>query len=129
MSEKKPPKDGGPPPHAPLTHSPFASLKQVREALPPSQPRVRVEDFPLTPPPGGPERVVLRLEERKGGPVTVVEGLGLPADALQGWLEALQRGLACRGGVEGALLVLGGDQRRAAPDLLLRRGVRRVVMG
>jgi translation initiation factor 1 len=48
---------------------------------------------------------------------------------LQEWLQALQRGLACTGTVEAERLVLRGDHRFKLPDLLLRRGVQRVVHG
>lgn len=111
-------------------NNPFARLEALRDALPSTKPQLRQEDFPETPPPGGPERVVVRLETGRGGKeVTVVEGLGLPAAELQTWLQALQRGLACTGSVEGERLVLQGDQRFKLPDLLLRRGVQRVVHG
>lgn len=111
-------------------HQPFAGLGTLREALPSSQPRLLPEDFPATPPSEGPERVTLRRESGPGGEdVTVVEGLGLPAEALQVWLQALQRGLACPGTVEGDRLRLRGDHRFTLPDLLLRRGVKRVVQG
>ncbi|WNG56203.1 translation initiation factor [Archangium gephyra] len=112
-------------------NNPFARLQGLRDTLPSTKPQLRREDFPDTPPPGGPERVVVRLEtDRAGKEVTVVEGLGLPATGLREWLEALQRGLACTGGaVEGDRLVLRGDHRFKLPDLLLRRGVQRVVHG
>lgn len=110
-------------------NNPFAALGAKRDALPSTKPTVRPEDFPSTPPPEGPERAVLKREERGGQEVTVVEDLGLPPPELQAWLEVLQRGLACRGEVEGTKLVLRGDHRRTAPDLLLRRGVKRVRQG
>jgi len=110
-------------------HNPFAALAAKRDALPSTTPQVRPEDFPTTPPPDGPERAVLKLEERGGQEVTRVEELGLPPQELQAWLEALQRGLGCRGDVEGEALMLRGDHRRTAPDLLLRRGVKRVRQG
>ena len=111
-------------------HQPFSALRPLREALPSQQPERRAEDFPETPPEGGPERVTLRRETgRDGEELTVVEGLGLGPPQLRTWLEALQRGLACRGSVEDTRLVLRGDHRFTLPDLLLRRGVRRVVHG
>jgi len=110
-------------------NNPFAALAAKKETLPGTKPQVRPEDFPSTPPAEGPERAVLKLEERGGQEVTVVEELGLSPPELQAWLEALQRGLACRGEVEGTTLVLRGDHRRTAPDLLLRRGVKRVRQG
>jgi translation initiation factor 1 len=121
-----PPKDGD---EAALRHNPFAALAGKRDALPSTVPQVRPEDFPLTPPTHGPAQAVLRLEERGGQEVTRVEGLGLPPAELRAWLEALQRGLGCRGDVVGDALELRGDHRRTAPDLLLRRGVQRVRQG
>jgi translation initiation factor 1 len=111
-------------------NNPFARLGELRDTLPSTKPQLRREDFPDAPPPGGPERAVVRLEtDRAGKEVTVVEGLGLPAAGLREWLQALQRGLACTGMVEGERLVLRGDHRFKLPDLLLRRGVQRVVHG
>ena len=111
-------------------HNPFARLESLRDTLPSTQPQVRKEDFPDEPPPQGPERAVVRLEAGRGGEeVTTVEGLGLPEAELREWLQALQRGLACSGAVEGERLVLRGDHRFKLPDLLLRRGVKRVVHG
>lgn len=112
-------------------NSPFASLASLRDTLPSKTPQLRAEDFPAEPPPDGPARAVVKLarRERDGAEVTRVEELGLPPDALEAWCQALQRGLACRGSVEGEALVLEGDHRRGVPDLLLRRGVRRVSQG
>ncbi|QRO00660.1 translation initiation factor [Archangium violaceum] len=111
-------------------NNPFARLEGLRDTLPSTKPQVRREDFPEEPPPQGPERAVVRLEAGRGDKeVTVVEGLGLPGAELEAWLQALQRGLACRGSVEGERLVLQGDHRFTLPDLLLRRGVKRVVHG
>jgi translation initiation factor 1 len=99
----------GPPESTPTAragfNSPFASLASLREALPSKTPQLR---------------------EKDGAEVTRVEELGLAPEALEAWAQALQRGLACRASVEGDALVLDGDQRRAVPDLLLRRGVKRV---
>jgi translation initiation factor 1 len=114
----------------PFQNNPFARLEGLRDTLPSTKPQVRKEDFPDEPPPQGPERVVVRVEAGRGGEeVTVVEGLGLPEAGLREWLQALQRGLACTGSVEGERLVLRGDHRFKLPDLLLRRGVKRVVHG
>ena len=111
-------------------HNPFAKLGSLRDTLPSTTPELRAEDFPAQPPPTGPERARVRLEtDREGREVTVVEELGLPEAEARAWLQALQRGLACTGAVEGGRLVLRGDHRFTLPDLLLRRGVKRVVHG
>lgn len=110
-------------------NNPFEALAGRRDALPGTTPTLRPEDFPTTPPADGPELAVLRLESRGGGEVTVVAELGLQPAELRAWLEALQRGLACHGEVVDGALVLKGDHRRSAPDLLLRRGVKRVRQG
>jgi translation initiation factor 1 len=121
---------GGQEPKTKSFNNPFARLEALRDDLPSTKPQVSREDFPDEPPAQGPERAVVRLEVGRGGQeVTVVEGLGLPAAELQTWLQALQRGLACTGSVEGERLVLRGDHRFKLPDLLLRRGVKRVVHG
>ncbi len=124
------PKPAGTPPGKGF-NNPFASLANLREALPSKTPQLRAEDFPAEPPADGPARAVVRLarRERDGAEVTRVEELGLPPDALEAWCQALQRGLACRGAVDGDALVLEGDHRRGVPDLLLRKGVRRVSQG
>ena len=112
-------------------HNPFGALAGLKKDLPSSQPEVRPEDFPAEPPAQGPARAVVRLERsgRSGKEVTVVEGLGLAEAELLAWLSALRRGLGCGGTVEDGNLVLQGDHRRKLPDLLLRRGVRRVSKG
>lgn len=141
MARRKHPGPGAPPPEDTPSqgyrdpqdkgrfHNPFASLAAQREAVPGAKPQVRAEDFPLTPPTEGPALAVLRLEQRGGHEVTLVEGLELAPAELRTWLEALQRGLGCYGEVAGPTLVLKGDHRRTAPDLLLRRGVKRVRQG
>jgi translation initiation factor 1 len=128
---KGPPKPTDSPPAKGGFNTPFASLASLREALPAKTPQLRAEDFPAEPPPDGPARAVIRLarRERDGADVTRVEELGLSPDVLEAWAQALQRGLACRCSVDGDALVLEGDQRRAVPDLLLRRGVKRVSQG
>ena len=109
--------------------SPFAALESLRERLPPSSPDVRREDFPAAPPADGPALARVQLEDRANGPVTVVDGLELPVEVLEEWRLALQRGLAAHGRIEESRLVFAGDHRFKLPDLLLRRGVQRVVHG
>lgn len=129
--QREPPNDFADPAASGPFHNPFASLGPLREELPPQSPRARPEDFPAEPPAKGPARAVVRLERkgRGGKEVTRVEGLGLPEAVLREWLAALKRALGAGGTVEEGALVLQGDHRLKLPDLLLRRGVRRVSRG
>lgn len=79
----------------------------------------------------GPARAVVRMERkgRSGKEVTVIERLDLPPRDLEAWLKDLKASLGCGGSVEGATLVLQGDQRKRLPDLLAARGVRKVTVG
>lgn len=106
-------------------HNPFQRLRDQLDELPPGpQPR---------PPPEakGPARAVVRMERkgRGGKEVTVIDQLGLKAAALQDLLKDLKNALGCGGTVEGATLVLQGDQRKRLPQLLTDRGVRKVIVG
>ena len=106
-------------------HNPFGALRDKLGDLPqgpaPHEP----------PPPKGPARAVVRMERkgRSGKEVTVVEQLALPARELEAWLKELKGALGCGGAVEGATLVLQGDQRKRLPALLAARGVRKVTVG
>ena len=106
-------------------HNPFGALRDKLGDLPqgpaPREP----------PPPKGPARAVVRMERkgRGGKEVTVVDQLDLPPRQLESWLKDLKGSLGCGGSVEGATLVLQGDQRKRLPELLAARGVRRVTVG
>ena len=106
-------------------HNPFASLRDKLGDLPQGP-------APREPPPmKGPARAVVRMERkgRSGKEVTVIERLDLPPRDLEAWLKDLKASLGCGGTVEGATLVLQGDQRKRLPDLLAARGVRKVTVG
>ena len=105
-------------------NNPFGKLQAAREALPEGPKRIEKE-------PKGPARAVVRMERkgRAGKEVTVVEQLGLPERQLEVWLKALKQSLGCGGTVEGATLVLQGDQRDRLPALLEARSVRKVTVG
>jgi translation initiation factor 1 len=81
------------------------------------------------PPP--PARAVVRLERkgRGGKEATVIEKLALPPRALAEWADALKRALGCGGAVEGAAIVVQGDQRERVRRWLEARGVRKVTAG
>ena len=66
---------------------------------------------------------------RGGKEVTLVEQLDLSGRELEQWLKALKNSLGCGGVLEGAALVLQGDQRKRLPALLEARGVRKVIIG
>lgn len=110
-------------------NNPFGKLQGARDALP------RAPDPPKRSEPGsvakGPARAVVRMERkgRGGKEVTVVEQLGLRAKELDAWLKALKQSLGCGGTVDGANLVLQGDQRDRLPALLEGRGVGKVTVG
>jgi len=110
-----------------LFHNPFQGLRDKLGDLPEGpQPQPR-------PPPEakGPARAVVRMERkgRGGKEVTVVEQLELKPAALQDLLKDLKNALGCGGTVEGATLLLQGDQRKRLPQLLTDRGVRKVIVG
>jgi len=105
-------------------HNPFQSLRGKLADLPPGpQPRTEA--------PKGPARAVVRMERkgRGGKEVTVIEQLDLKPADLETWLKDLKNSLGCGGALEGATLVLQGDQRKRLPALLEGRGVRKVIIG
>ena len=117
----------------PPAGSPFAALAGLRDRLPPGE-APRAAAPPAAPPsaaPRGPARAVVRYERkgRGGKEVTLVDKLGLPESDLTAWCRELKRALGCGGTVEGAVIVLAGDQRTRLPGLLEARGVRRVTVG
>ena len=105
-------------------NNPFGALQGKLADLPPGP-------APKQEPKKGPARAVVRMERkgRGGKEVTLVEQLDLPGRELEHWLKALKNSLGCGGVVEGAALVLQGDQRKRLPALLEARGVRKVIVG
>lgn len=106
-------------------HNPFEALRDRLADLP-EGPRPQEPEKPK-----GPARAVVRMERkgRGGKEVTAVEQLELPPAELQRWLKDLKNALGCGGTVEGATLVLQGDQRKRLPPLLTSLGVRKVIAG
>lgn len=112
-----------------IASSPFAGLAALRDALPEGS----------TPPPTsaptpdaktkGPAKAVLRFERkgRGGKEVTLVEQLGLDADALATLARTLKQSLGVGGAVEGDAILLSGDVRERVRPLLTKHGVRTIV--
>jgi translation initiation factor 1 len=114
-------------------NSPFASLAPLRDSLPPAK-TSEPAPAPSKPLPPGVKpitRAVVRMERsgRGGKEVTVVEQLPLSASEREKWLKELKASLGCGGVVEGDTLVLQGDHRKRLPEILTRRGVKRVTIG
>ena len=110
-------------------NTPFASLGPVR-GTPPEPKAAEPPDSTLSASRTFP-RAVVRMERsgRGGKEVTVVDHLDLsPADR-EKWLKALKAALGCGGVIEGAMLVLQGDHRARLPEILTKRGVKRVTLG
>jgi translation initiation factor 1 len=124
-----------PPPPRPAAatpfNSPFAKLAARRGEVAADQPRAE----PAPPPKASveplPARAVVRLERkgRGGKEVTVIEKLELPPRALGAWADELKRSLGCGGVVEGAAIVVQGDQRDRVRRWLEVRGVAKVIAG
>jgi translation initiation factor 1 len=116
-------------------NSPFASLAPLRGSLPPAKPAEppAAPSAPSKQPPGSKPipRAVVRMERsgRGGKEVTVVEQLQLSASEREKWLKELKASLGCGGVVEGEALMLQGDHRKRLPEILTRRGVKRVIIG
>ena len=114
-------------------NSPFASLAPLRGSLPEPPPAKPVTPAAKPLPPGVKliARAVVRMERsgRGGKEVTVVEQLTLSASEREKWLKELKAALGCGGVVEGDTLVLQGDHRKRLPEILAKRGVKRVTIG
>ena len=114
-------------------NSPFASLAPLRGTLPEPKPSSSVTPAEKPLPPGVKPiaRAVVRMERsgRGGKEVTVVEQLPLSAAERDKWLKELKASLGCGGVVEGDTLVLQGDHRKRLPEILAKRGVKRVTIG
>ena len=113
-------------------HNPFGALRSLKDRLP-AEPEAPAPAKPAPPPapPAGktyPRAVVLMERSGRGGKeVTFVEHLDLPPVERERWLRALKGELGCGGVVEGENLVLQGDHRNRLPNLLSKRGVKRVT--
>ena len=112
-----------------LSHNPFAALAEKKAALPPGEEPRQQAPAPSDPKP--PARAVVRLERkgRGGKEVTVVERLELKPAELERWAKELKQSLGCGGVVEGADLVVQGDQRDRVRSWLEGRGVRKISLG
>ncbi len=113
-----------------LSHNPFAALADRKASLPPG-PAAAAQPKPAPEAKASPARAVVRLERkgRGGKEVTVVEKLELRPAELERWCKELKQALGCGGAVEGADLVVQGDQRERVKAWLEGRGVRKVSVG
>ncbi len=114
----------------PPFHNPFGALAHLRGELPETP--ATSEDPPSPAEPAAPIRVgraVVQLQRagRGGKEVTVVTHLELTADARERWIKDMKSALGCGGHVDGAALVLQGDQRDRVRAWLIARGVKRVT--
>jgi translation initiation factor 1 len=114
-------------------NSPFAALAPLRGSLPEAKP-VETPPAAAKPLPAGVKaipRAVVRMERtgRGGKEVTVVDQLTLTAAEREKWLKELKASLGCGGVIDGDTLVLQGDHRKRLPEILTRRGVKRVITG
>jgi translation initiation factor 1 len=112
-------------------NSAFASLAPLRGTLPDPKPA----EPPVVPAQSAGSRTfpraVVRMERsgRGGKEVTVVDHLDLSPSDREKWLKALKAALGCGGVIEGTTLVLQGDHRGRLPEILTKRGVKRVTIG
>lgn len=84
---------------------------------------------PHTPQPGldlSGQRAGLRIERkgRRGKTVTVIEGMTLSQDGLSLLAKDLRKAMGCGSSVEGASIVLQGDNRERIGSWLRTKGVR-----
>ncbi len=72
------------------------------------------------------QRAGLRIERkgRKGKTVTVIEGMTLDQDGLDLLAKELRKAMGCGSSVEGASVVLQGDNRERIGSWLREKGVR-----
>lgn len=105
----------------------LADLASLRDQLPPGAPP---PPPPAPPVPKGPARAVVRYERkgRGGKEATLIEKLDLKPAELEDWCKALKQALGCGGAVDGAAIVLQGDQRTRLEAPLVARGVRKVTI-
>lgn len=67
-------------------------------------------------------RVSRETQGRKGKGVTVISGLGLPAEALEALAAELKKRCGCGGAVAEGRIEIQGDHRDRLVEELLRRG-------
>ena len=115
-------------PEAPF-NSPFARLASQRESLPQGAAIAEAKQRPPAPakPPSKP--VVVRYERKGHGgkEMTRLERLELGAKDLAKWLKEAKQALGCGGVVEGADILLQGDQRERAAAWLAKRNIRTTI--
>lgn len=109
--------------------SPFAKLEALRAALPEghdSAPPTSEERQVVSP--ARSHKVVVRREKKGRGGKTVTVLEGIDKSALDDVAAELKRALGCGASVEGATIVLAGEQEERVKALLEARGLS-VVLG
>ncbi|MDD9942212.1 MAG: translation initiation factor [Myxococcales bacterium] len=136
---RPPPEPAGTTERAEPFNNPFAGLSQRVAQVAPNADGVQMPASETHPQPdsattddqdwsvGG--KVVLRRERKGHGgkTVTVLSGMVLRGIELAAFARFLGKGLGCSARVAGDQVVMGGDQREPAAQLLLARGATRVV--
>jgi len=110
-----------------LKHNPFAALRGKVEASPAPTPPPK----PAAAPAPAPGRVSVRIERsgRGGKTVTIAEGPGLAGRPLEPFAREIARGMGTGARVEGATIVVQGDQRERLIVWLVERGFTGAVAG
>jgi len=108
-----------------LKHNPFAALRGKVEARPAPAP------VPPPTPAAAPGRITVRIERsgRGGKTVTIAEGPGLAGRPLEELAREIARGMGTGARVEGATIVVQGDQRERLVGWLVGRAFTGAVAG
>lgn len=118
------------PPSAQGSTSPFAALAALRGTLAPGEDAAQDTSAPDARAPLAAKIVVRRERKGRGGKTaTLIEGVALQGTALDAFAREMRQSLGTGGGVEGAAIVLAGDQVERAMAWLRAKGATRLVAG
>ena len=118
-----------------LAHNPFAALASARASLPEAPAGASVTTSkaeapdPITK--ALSQKVVVRFEKKGHGGKTVtrVEGVALPATALDAFMREMKKSLGCGAVVDDGAIVLQGELVDRAMAYLQKKGAKRLVRG